>query len=718
MDAHRFGHAKHGKGTGHAEDVLRDILAQAKEREHSVFSQKTYTGEPLLKTGKDFKASRTRAMQKHRHGGEAALETAQARNPSSPHNSQSRGSSRTSMAYANASAGASHRPADETGNAPHPHSGSWARPRLNLEYQQQARSHASLPPLLQELRALEGPRRFPYARPMNTQIFIRQAQMAAAFVDNAPYPRKVGFHRQATYADLNDDELRGYFTWRGAWLSGEASVVPATYARIRAAEIANGIRTDSPADGLAELEALLTESRRSDASAIGVNLQANLSRWVHDYILVFGLDTNALVSEEERQFAHAVMTLRTAEEAIRARMEPKPHDGEPPGGGDTKLDIEGDEKKAEHSAAFPSIAEVWGALRSLSSPDPAKSPFLRTHEKEAAAVSLLVFAELVRYCREHGSLTLVDSLVGRKKSHSFTPFLGLPWDASAMQKDALIPLCDGYSVTCRNGQWAWQRAWNEAKRNKELGGIIRGIDRQMRIDWQEGKALKERPLPPFLTETIAWASASVRNQERAAAQSAAEERTRLSIDLSKLAAIRSDAAHTREALLVDEERDEPQPTLASQASSGAAGYAAGMEATVTGGAKASATDDAPAKQQGNAPVLPPANTASMPLSAPAYQAETAPSQRKGSTPASSNADSPEEATLSPLERQALERMAQGQSLAMLLANAMLMESVLVDAINEKLFDAIGDVAIEYRDGSPRLIEDYRPDIIAILNEGV
>ncbi len=47
-----------------------------------------------------------------------------------------------------------------------------------------------------------------------------------------------------------------------------------------------------------------------------------------------------------------------------------------------------------------------------------------------------------------------------------------------------------------------------------------------------------------------------------------------------------------------------------------------------------------------------------------------------------------------------------------------METVLIDAINEKLFDIIGDAVIEYVDGRPQLIEDYREDVAAILDEGV
>ena len=39
-----------------------------------------------------------------------------------------------------------------------------------------------------------------------------------------------------------------------------------------------------------------------------------------------------------------------------------------------------------------------------------------------------------------------------------------------------------------------------------------------------------------------------------------------------------------------------------------------------------------------------------------------------------------------------------------------MASVLVDSINEKLSDELGDTAIEYVDGEPRLVPDYVEDV--------
>lgn len=43
------------------------------------------------------------------------------------------------------------------------------------------------------------------------------------------------------------------------------------------------------------------------------------------------------------------------------------------------------------------------------------------------------------------------------------------------------------------------------------------------------------------------------------------------------------------------------------------------------------------------------------------------------------------------------------------------EDILVDTVNEALFDLIGDTVIEYGPNGPELIEDYREDVEGFLN---
>ena len=44
------------------------------------------------------------------------------------------------------------------------------------------------------------------------------------------------------------------------------------------------------------------------------------------------------------------------------------------------------------------------------------------------------------------------------------------------------------------------------------------------------------------------------------------------------------------------------------------------------------------------------------------------------------------------------------------------EDLLVDAINEELFDLLGDTVLEFGPEGPQLIEDYQEDIERIVND--
>ena len=51
--------------------------------------------------------------------------------------------------------------------------------------------------------------------------------------------------------------------------------------------------------------------------------------------------------------------------------------------------------------------------------------------------------------------------------------------------------------------------------------------------------------------------------------------------------------------------------------------------------------------------------------------------------------------------------------AAVLQRAGVMESLMVDAVNEKLYDMLGDIAVEDADEGPTIIEDYAEDVKGI-----
>ena len=150
------------------------------------------------------------------------------------------------------------------------------------------------------------------------------------------------------------------------------------------------------------------------------------------------------------------------------------------------------------------------------------------------------------------------------------------------------------------------------------------------------------------------------------AEQAEAEKRRITIDLSQLGQIRAAAAVTQEALLTDEERgDEP------------------------GDAEGAGTSDE----------MPHAFDA--PEEAPLTE-EPAPSASLGSV------DSP----LSSAEIIVVRALLDGEAAPPNPEGQLL--SLVIDSINEKLFDIVGDAVIEFDGDTPVLIEDYEQDVREIL----
>jgi hypothetical protein len=132
--------------------------------------------------------------------------------------------------------------------------------------------------------------------------------------------------------------------------------------------------------------------------------------------------------------------------------------------------------------------------------------------------------------------------------------------------------------------------------------------------------------------------------------------------------IRADASVTRDSLLTDEEKEEDIETSAPQPN---------VESTISD--KIDHHDEPLSEQQDDG-----------------------------------NEDEP---ALDPDQRFLITALLNGQPYEDYCKQHHIMVSILVDAINDQLFDWIGDSVIEFDDqDQPQIVEDYRPDIQELLKE--
>ncbi len=200
--------------------------------------------------------------------------------------------------------------------------------------------------------------------------------------------------------------------------------------------------------------------------------------------------------------------------------------------------------------------------------------------------------------------------------------------------------------TCKNGRWSKNCYHDAGAKLEKIAQLMRAVDLRLCGEFGEDCAFADAGAPKYLTSII---DAETRDY---LAWKKTSTPVRVDIDLSKLAGIRTAAASTREALLVDEEREDAEEEFT-------------VEEEVV-------------------------------------QVEAEPAVSSEAQDALSYGLTAQEAAL-------LADLLDGKSAA---ASDL---DLKVDSINEKLFDLLGDTALEFGDdGMPRVVEDYADDVQGVL----
>lgn len=275
----------------------------------------------------------------------------------------------------------------------------------------------------------------------------------------------------------------------------------------------------------------------------------------------------------------------------------------------------------------------------------------------------------------------------------YTMFASAVFFAPERHEDCEYRLDPIHIYRCQNGFWECMRIHGSRQKSSKLGEMMRACDQRLRLALDPTHPLKEEKVPKYLAkiiddEIMAWLS-----------WDAAHQPIKIDIDLSQLGHIRSAAAQTREALLIDEEREDDASAEAEAADSGqpeAEPVTDAIVEPVVAPIRQDLTDEPTisTEQFGVvAPLLAP--TPAVVSTAPAGTAtELAPA-----------ADA--------FLRALLEQNAAQATLAVVQSEQS--EDMLVDSINEALFDLVGDTVIEFGAAGPQIIEDYEADVRGYLD---
>ncbi len=576
-----------------------------------------------------------------------------------------------------------------------------------------------LPKRCQEMRALATS---PELRNTSREcVFYHQARLMEDYTDDVPYH---GYFEQyfPTYQAMSDRQLRGYFTWRTAVRAGVMEEAPLSFAFVHLYELLIGVGTTPGEQGFHDIEHFW-QSLRGHAP----QLDRHVRLWLRDYVVYHGLDPRLVAPYVDLEFDQGLIAMRDGIAAWEGRQVP-PRFSTPasliaPGGVAPALpnpappaqDASAKRRRkrganAGDGADNPTEERLFSSFDVLSSYRPRVSRLYRDRPETLRHVCCSVVVQLARHYDAHRKSGLMESLFGSPLAMPYGMFYSAVFWSEQPHPDATYELDAINRYTCARGRWYWEGYHGSHTKSTKLGAVLRATDQRLRAAIGYEHPLMEKTVPKYLAKIID------REIEARLAWEREQEARVIHVDLSQLAGIRAAASLTQEALLVDEEREErPAAGEASEGvpvssskdveSSGAAdeGEAEGASEAAAGHARAMVTEQATLDLDTLPHVTPgpPTRASQGTLEPPTQtpQAEVGVSASLGLTP-------DELSLLRSLLAGKPAHTAKGTSMDML-----------VDGINEKLFDLLGDTALEFDGTEPQLVEDYVEDVRAALDEG-
>lgn len=474
-----------------------------------------------------------------------------------------------------------------------------------------------------------------YRRPSQTELFVQQAKFMEDWEDDFPY--KGSFKRYfPTYSMMNDQQLRGYFTWRTKVRAGCIEESSLSFAYIYVYELLNGIGAESPQDSFDKLYAFWQDSRK-----IFCGLDSYVPTWLRDLVIFHDLPSGLFDRFVDLSFEKALIALKLYEQSS----------------------IQG----GAAAIASCNIGDLWASLCTLSDYGSKESPFLAQNSEKCAEIAAEVISRLsVHYSRKRKK-GLTETWFGAPQVSEHCMFPSAVFEGSQSHEDCRYDVNDVHSYICKDGRWYALRRYKNPAPNGALGLIMRAIEHSLRGGDAAGFASMTLNLPKYQLSIVEEAT------EQARLRVARAAKTRVDINRASLGAIRRAAAGTRERLLTEEERfgELDGPDISD-----------------------------PPVEDGGQQIDPPGNSTT---SLTNTLDDTASSQASCPIDAGSGPYD-----LSDEELMLLRSLVEGNRLD--LPNG----DLLADSINEKLFNLLGDTALEFGGDGLQVVEEYLSDLEKVV----
>lgn len=301
--------------------------------------------------------------------------------------------------------------------------------------------------------------------------------------------------------------------------------------------------------------------------------------------------------------------------------------------------------------------ELVDAACAVSRYDIRKKPLFKRRNDKAQAATAFVLRRLLPQIEKQRGHNIATLCLGQRQRQQFRMFDSAVFYDPKPVVNAEIQVAPCHSYYCNRGLWSRDEyVGNKKLMPNLLGDMLREVDLRLRDMMGMKPRLKPTGISPVMSAAVAESLMAWAAREREAERQREAERRKITIDFSQLGRIRSDANVVMQALTVDEPDSEPEAMT-------------------------------PVEPQPEPQV-------------PQPEPSAAPT------------------TGSPADRQLtfLSLMLSGEDWRKWLRDNHIPEGVMVEAINDRAIDELGDIVLEDDGDGLHIIDDYRDDV-ARMAEG-
>ena len=555
-----------------------------------------------------------------------------------------------------------------------------------LSFGGRRRTDESLPPKIAQMKELYNV--LDSKTGADGYYFYKQGKFMEDYEE--PYDFHGRFTRYfPTYHVMNNDQLQGYFDFRRRFRNGEidayslsgSSITSLSFVYVYLYEILCNIGISDPEEGFRKLLYIDEVFGDKDPS-----MHEYIQDWLKDYVVYYNLPESLIDGVYDKNFDDSLSTILTYENYIRDVKGDKISS--------PSENIINDDKTSKDSAfelSDDDIHKIFEAIDALSSYSLKGSLFYKKNPKDMEEITVRAYRNVSLFYQEHNKPMLLEKCFGAKGVYPYHMFRKAIFYDHIHYEDYEYVFSDARIYRCRDGHWSLETFYKADSKSSDLGAICKEIDRICRRKFSFGHPLQQKLNLPLIIQAISDAADTyIKEKEEAA-------KPKIHIDFGKLSGIRKDAAYTRDQLITEEEIYSEEDLL-DQIDTGAKNnqYTSDEYEFMKFDDEVLAGNETKAGSDNNASV---------------YDYKLQPSENDKAV---SNDQPSGNLPISEHQMNIVNLLLAGKNVIEYAASNHLMLAVEIDAINETLYDEIGDTVIEFDGDTPELVEDYIDDIKQIL----